>query len=64
MKNIPIWSIMACVLVTVAPLAPCVAEETSTAAIELGTPLADNAILQRQMPVPIWGWSKPGTKVA
>ena len=31
--------------------------------IELGTPFADNAILQRQMPVPVWGWSKPGTKV-
>ena len=44
-------------------LRPCVAEETSTAAIELGTPFADNAILQRQMPVPVWGWSKPGTKV-
>jgi len=54
---------MACVLVAVAPLVPCVAEGTSTAAIELGTPFADNAILQRQMPVPVWGWSKPGTKV-
>ena len=32
-------------------------------AIELGAPFADNAILQRQMPVPIWGWSKAGTKV-
>jgi len=32
-------------------------------AIELGTPFADNAILQREMPVPVWGWSKPGTKV-
>jgi len=32
-------------------------------AIELGAPFADNAILQRQMPVPVWGWSKPGTKV-
>jgi len=32
-------------------------------AIELGTPFADNAILQRQMRVPVWGWSRPGTKV-
>ena len=32
-------------------------------AIELGAPFADNAILQREMPVPVWGWSKPGTKV-
>ena len=30
---------------------------------ELGTPFVDNAILQRQMPVPVWGWSKPGAKV-
>ena len=32
-------------------------------AIALGSPFADNAILQRQMPVPVWGWSKPGMKV-
>lgn len=32
-------------------------------AIELGVPFADNAILQRQMDLPVWGWSKPGTKV-
>lgn len=32
-------------------------------AIELGAPFADNAILQRQMPVPVWGWSTPGTEV-
>jgi len=31
--------------------------------IELGSPFADGAILQQQMPVPIWGWSEPGTKV-
>jgi len=51
-----------CVLVTVLLLTRCVGEETSPAAIELGAPFADNAILQRQMPVPVWGWSKPGTK--
>jgi len=33
-------------------------------AIELGTPFADNAILQRQIPVPVWGWNRPGTKVS
>ena len=32
-------------------------------AIELGAPFADNAILQQQMPVPVWGWSKPGATV-
>jgi sialate O-acetylesterase len=32
-------------------------------AIELGAPFRDHAILQREMPVPVWGWSRPGTKV-
>jgi len=29
----------------------------------LGAPFADNAVLQRQSPVPVWGWCKPGTEV-
>jgi len=49
------------------PFAASAAAQTPAAkpkpAIELGAPFADNAILQRQMPVPVWGWSKPGTKV-
>ncbi|MDG2223001.1 MAG: hypothetical protein P8L85_16595 [Rubripirellula sp.] len=32
-------------------------------AIDLGAPFCDNMVLQREMPVPIWGWSKPGTRV-
>jgi len=32
-------------------------------AIELGAPFADNAILQREMDLPVWGWSMPGTKI-
>jgi len=39
------------------------ADEKAKPAIELGAPFADNAILQRQMDVPVWGWSKPGTKI-
>ncbi len=35
----------------------------SELAVELGAPFADNAILQREMLVPVWGWSQPGTKV-
>lgn len=31
--------------------------------IELGAPFRDNAILQRDRELPIWGWSKPGTTV-
>lgn len=32
-------------------------------AIELGLPFRDNAVLQRDAEVPVWGWSKPGTKI-
>lgn len=32
------------------------------AEIELGAPFADNAVLQRDMAVPVWGWGKPGTE--
>lgn len=32
-------------------------------ALELGAPFSDHAVLQRQLPVPVWGWSKPGTEV-
>ena len=32
-------------------------------ALELGSPFVDDAILQRQMPVPVWGWAQPGAKV-
>jgi sialate O-acetylesterase len=35
----------------------------SESAIDLGPPFSDHAILQRQMPVPVWGWSDPGTKI-
>jgi sialate O-acetylesterase len=31
--------------------------------IELGSPFRDNAVLQREMPVPVWGRSKPGATV-
>ena len=37
--------------------------EKPAPAIELGTPFGDNAVLQRDVEVPVWGWSKPGTTV-
>ena len=37
--------------------------EENARTIEIGTPFSDNAILQRDMEVPVWGWSKPGSKV-
>lgn len=42
---------------------PTESEEVSKPPIELGTPFRDNAILQREMEVPVWGWSAPGSKV-
>jgi hypothetical protein len=39
------------------------ASRLTSAALELGAPFADHAVLQRQAPVPVWGWSKPGTEV-
>jgi len=41
----------------------CASAAEPERAIELGAPFNDSAILQRQMPVPVWGWSAPGTKV-
>jgi sialate O-acetylesterase len=32
-------------------------------AVALGAPFADNAVLQRRMPLPVWGWGEPGTTV-
>lgn len=32
--------------------------------IELGAPFGDSAIFQHGKPVPVWGWSKPGTEVS
>jgi len=31
--------------------------------IEMGAPFHDHAVLQRQMSVPVWGWSSPDTKI-
>lgn len=42
-------------------LAPLSAQEKP--AIELGAPFRDSAVLQRDMKLPVWGWSKPGTTV-
>lgn len=32
-------------------------------AIELGAPFGDNAVLQREMPVPVWGWAEAGSRI-
>jgi hypothetical protein len=46
-----------------APIGPSSAQEQAPPAIELGLPFRDNAILQREMPVPVWGWCKPESSV-
>jgi sialate O-acetylesterase len=38
-------------------------EPASEPIIILGAPFRDNMVLQRDMQVPVWGWSKPGTQV-
>jgi len=38
-------------------------QAAETPAIELGAPFVDNAVLQRQMEIPVWGWSEPGAEV-
>jgi len=37
--------------------------ESQTQVLELASPFLDSAVLQRDMPVPVWGWSRPGTEV-
>jgi sialate O-acetylesterase len=39
------------------------AQEPPVPALALGLPFADQAILQRDMEVPVWGWSPAGTTV-
>lgn len=59
--------ISAALILLLAPLAALAAEAKPAAKpapeIELGAPFADNAVLQREMDLPVWGWSKPGTKI-
>lgn len=53
----------ALVLAPLAMQAQDAAAAQAKPAIALGAPFRDDAILQREMKVPVWGWSKPGTMV-
>jgi hypothetical protein len=57
------FTILATLLLS--PFASLVAQDqpTTAPAIELGSPFLDNAILQRAVPMPVWGWSKPGAAI-
>ena len=37
--------------------------EVQTQTLELAPPFLDHAVLQREMPVPVWGWAAPGSTV-
>lgn len=41
----------------------CTIKSNANDSIKLGAPFCNNAVLQRGMPVPIWGWAKPGIKI-
>ncbi len=58
------FAILAALLLS--PFTSLVAQDQPAAApsIELGSPFRDNAILQREMPLPVWGWSKPGASIS
>ena len=51
------------ILAALLPTALLHAAEAEKPSIELGAPFSDRAILQRGMPVPVWGWSQPGDKI-
>jgi len=53
-------------LLVAPPATPAAEDKVAVApapAIELGLPFRDNAVLQRDVEIPVWGWSKPGTKI-
>jgi sialate O-acetylesterase len=67
-KSFGAFAIISCaLLLTPSTLQAQDAEPTAASvtkpAIELGAPFRDDAVLQREMKLPVWGWSKPGTKV-
>ena len=41
----------------------CLTGTDLAAGLELGHPFADNMVLQRGMPVRVWGWADAGAKV-
>ncbi|MCP4450348.1 MAG: sialate O-acetylesterase, partial [Planctomycetes bacterium] len=52
-----------CILLTAVVANFSVAADAHVQTLELGSPFVDNAILQRDMPVPAWGWARPGSTV-
>jgi sialate O-acetylesterase len=55
------WTVLVAVLLSVMPL---IAADSVTNALTLASPFTDHAVLQRDLPVPVWGTGKPGTQVS
>jgi sialate O-acetylesterase len=48
---------------TLTILAVCMLSWTLSAAVKMPKIFGDNMVLQREMPVPVWGWAEKGEKV-
>ena len=57
------YQFIACISLALALVVSTSAQDKSAPVIELGSPFSDNAVLQRGVPLPVWGWSKPGASV-
>lgn len=40
------------------------AEQSGKTTLELASPFGEHMVLQRDMPIPVWGWGKPRTSVS
>ena len=62
-RTMTIWAFV--VAVTFVFYRPSMAQDEQPAkqTLELASPFVDNAVLQRRMEVPVWGWAEPGSKV-
>lgn len=60
----PCHALARCLLLAVLLTHCAGAADAQRPSLELGSPFLDHAILQRDMPVPIWGWARPGSTVS
>ena len=42
---------------------PQAAPEPTADALELAAPFTEGAVLQRRVPMPVWGWARAGEKI-
>lgn len=51
--------VLASLLLATTLLPPLSAAEAKQQPLELASPFVDDAVLQRGMPLPVWGWAAP-----